>query len=65
MNEFAAIVIPALGTALLHFLWQGALLGLLTALAFGLLRNARPQARYAVACAALAMSLLLPASRRG
>ena len=62
MNEFAAIVIPALGTALLHFLWQGALLGLLTALAFGLLRNARPQARYAVACAALAMSLLLPAS---
>ena len=62
MNEFAAIVIPALGTALLHFLWQGALLGLLAALAFGLLRNARPQARYAVACAALAMSLLLPAS---
>ncbi|RZA16174.1 MAG: peptidase M56, partial [Lysobacteraceae bacterium] len=62
MNEFAAMAIPALGTALVHFLWQGVLLGLLAALALGLLRNARPQARYAVACAALAMSLLLPAS---
>ena len=60
MNEFAAIVVPALGTALLHFLWQGALLGLLAVLALAMLRNARPQARYAVACAALSASLLLP-----
>ena len=60
MNEFAAIVVPALGTALLHFLWQGALLGLLAVLALALLRNARPQARYAVACAALSASLVLP-----
>ena len=60
MNEFAAMLVPALGTALLHFLWQGALLGLLAGLAIGLLRNARPQARYAVACMALAASLLLP-----
>lgn len=61
MNEFAAMLVPALGTALLHFLWQGALLGLLAGLALGLLRNARPQARYAVACTALGASLLLPA----
>ena len=61
MNEIAAILVPALGTALLHFLWQGALLGLLAALGLTLLRNARPQARYAVACAALSASLLLPA----
>ena len=60
MNEFAAMLVPALGTALLHFLWQGALLGLLAGLAIGLLRNARPQARYAIACMALAASLLLP-----
>jgi len=61
MNEIAAILVPALGTTLLHFLWQGALLGLLAALGLTLLRNARPQARYAVACAALSASLLLPA----
>jgi beta-lactamase regulating signal transducer with metallopeptidase domain len=60
MNELAAIVVPALGTALLHFLWQGALLGVLTVLALAVLRNARPQARYAVACAALSAAFLLP-----
>ncbi|HSD18082.1 MAG TPA: M56 family metallopeptidase [Thermomonas sp.] len=61
MNDLAALLIPALGTALLHFLWQGALLGLLAVLALTLLRNAQPQARYAVACAALSVSLLMPA----
>ena len=61
MNEIAAILVPAFGAALLHFLWQGTLLGLLAALGLTLLRNARPQARYAVACAALFASLLLPA----
>ena len=61
MNEIAAILVPALGTALLHFLWQGTLLGVLAATALALLRNARPQARYAVACAVLSASLLLPA----
>ena len=44
----------------MHFLWQGALLGVLTVLALAVLRNARPQARYAVACAALSASLLMP-----
>ena len=33
--------------ALLHFLWQGALVGLGAALALRFLRRARPQARYA------------------
>lgn len=60
MNDLAAIVVPALGSALLHFLWQGALVGLLAGLGLGVLRNARPQARYAVACTALGASLLLP-----
>lgn len=60
MNEIAAILVPALGTALLHFLWQGALLGLIATLGLTLLRNARPQARYAVACTAMSASLLLP-----
>ncbi|GHB95157.1 M56 family metallopeptidase [Thermomonas carbonis] len=60
MNDLAATVIPALGSALLHFLWQGTLLGLLAGLGLAMLRNARPQARYAVACTALIASLLLP-----
>lgn len=49
-----------LGWALVHFLWQGLLVGLAAALALALLGNARPQARYAVACAALALCLALP-----
>lgn len=60
MRDLLLPLLPALGATLLHFLWQGALLGLLAALALALLRNARPQARYAVACAALLASLLLP-----
>jgi len=60
MNDLSTVVVPALGTALLHFLWQGALLGALTALLLAVLRHARPQARYAVACAALSAALLLP-----
>ena len=47
--------------ALLHFLWQGLLVGMVAGLALSLLRNARPQVRYAVACLALAACVLLPA----
>lgn len=61
MTESLSLLMPALAGALLHFLWQGALLGLLAALALALLRNARPQARYAVACAALLACVLWPA----
>lgn len=49
-----------LGWALVHFLWQGLLVGLAAGLALSLLANARPQLRYAVACAALALCLALP-----
>lgn len=55
-----ASIIEALGSALLHFVWQGAVLGLLAAVLLALLRNARPQARYAVACAALAACVIVP-----
>ena len=55
-----SMVIAALGWALLDFLWQGLLVGALAALALHALRNARPQARYAVACIALAACLALP-----
>lgn len=61
LAAFASSLVPALALALLHFLWQGALIGLLAALALALLRNARPQARYAVACLALLACVLVPA----
>lgn len=61
MNESLALLVPALGSVLLHFLWQGALIGLLAWLALALLRNARPQTRYTVACLALLSCVLLPA----
>jgi beta-lactamase regulating signal transducer with metallopeptidase domain/prefoldin subunit 5 len=56
----AMMLVSTLGWALIHFLWQGLLVGLAAALALMLLRNARPQARYAVSCAALALCLALP-----
>lgn len=48
--------ISALGIALLHFLWQGTLLGLVTSLILSILRNAKPQTRYAVSCFAMLAS---------
>ena len=50
----------ALAWALLDFVWQGALVGCAAALVLGLLRTARPQTRYAVACAALLLCAALP-----
>ena len=60
--SIAASLVPMLGRALLAFLWQGALIGLLAALALHLLRDARAQVRYAVACLALLACVLLPLS---
>jgi len=50
----------ALAWALIHFLWQGALVGLGMAVLLHFLRWARPQARYALACGALVLCLVLP-----
>jgi len=60
MNELLAIRVAALGTVLLDFLWQGALIGLLAWLTLLLMRREKPQTRYAVACLALLSCLLLP-----
>jgi bla regulator protein BlaR1 len=57
-----SILIDNLGWTLLHFVWQGALLGIATALALLLLRRARPEHRYNVACAALLACVLWPAA---
>ena len=55
-------LVQALGWTLLHFLWQGLLIGCATALARAALRNARPEARYAVGCGALLACLAWPAA---
>ncbi|MES2162232.1 MAG: M56 family metallopeptidase [Pseudomonadota bacterium] len=51
----------ALGLTLMHFLWQGLLLGCATAIALTLLRNSRAEYRYLVACSALLACLCWPA----
>ncbi len=51
----------ALGWTLLHFVWQGALVALLLALALYLLRRQTAQVRYVVACGAMLLMLALPA----
>jgi Zn-dependent protease with chaperone function len=62
MNDgMAAPLVTSLGWALIHFLWQGALLGLATALALRGLRGARPQTRYALAYGSLLLCVALPA----
>ncbi|MBS0200028.1 MAG: hypothetical protein JSR70_06215 [Proteobacteria bacterium] len=60
MDAIAAWV-PLLAATLLHFLWQGALIGALTWMSLLALRSARPQARYAVTCLALLACLVVPA----
>lgn len=53
-------ILQALAWTLLHFLWQGALLGLVARAGFRLLRNRAPQARYLLGCAALAAMAAAP-----
>ena len=48
------------GWTLVHFAWQGALVGLAAAFALRLLRHAAPQSRYLVGCLALAAMFVLP-----
>lgn len=60
MHELLAALVGALGWALLQFVWQGLLIGGIAALLLSLLRHARPQTRYAVACSALLLCAALP-----
>lgn len=62
MNSAVADFVHALGWSLVHFMWQGLLVGAAAAVALSLLREARPQARYAVSCAGLLLCLLVPAA---
>jgi D-alanyl-D-alanine endopeptidase (penicillin-binding protein 7) len=55
-------LIGVLGWTLLHFVWQGALVGCATAVVLTALRNARPERRYLAACAGLLLCLAWPAA---
>lgn len=55
-------LVNAFGWTLLHFLWQGALVGGATAAALAALRQRPAGERYAVACAGLLLCLAWPAA---
>jgi bla regulator protein BlaR1 len=57
----APALIAALGWTLVHFVWQGALIGCVVAVLLVALRNSRPETRYAVACVGLLLCLAWPA----
>ncbi|MGZ8320866.1 MAG: M56 family metallopeptidase, partial [Telluria sp.] len=61
MNDYASHVVGSLGWTLVHFLWQGLVLGCATALLLTLMRNARPEHRYTAACTALFLCMAWPA----
>jgi bla regulator protein BlaR1 len=54
-------LVAPIGWALLHFLWQGALVGAAVALQLRTMRGADPELRYLVACAGLLACLCWPA----
>ena len=62
LPALSARFVPALGQALIDFVWQGLLIGLVAAALLQWLRDARPQLRYAVACAAMLACVLVPAA---
>jgi beta-lactamase regulating signal transducer with metallopeptidase domain len=53
-------LVQSIGWALVHFVWQGTVIGVATALALRVLGSARPATRYAVACLSLALMLAVP-----
>ena len=55
-------IVNSIGWTLVHFSWQGALVGAQTALALALLSRARPETRYLVACTGLLLCVAWPAT---
>ena len=53
-------LVQSIGWALVHFVWQGALIAAAAAVVLALLRAARPITRYAIACAALIVMCAAP-----
>ena len=53
-------LVQSIGRALLHFVWQGTVIGIAAALVLRALAGARPTMRYVVACFSLALMLIVP-----
>ncbi|HSE38278.1 MAG TPA: hypothetical protein VLG74_13325 [Blastocatellia bacterium] len=66
MNAIAALldkpIFQALGWALIHFIWQGALIAVLYASISVLLRRFPASVRYTAACGAMLLMLIAPAT---
>ncbi len=60
MNSQLPKIIDAIGWALVHFVWQGLVLALVTAFVLFALKRTRAQTRYAVNCMALLVAAYLP-----
>ncbi|HWS41408.1 MAG TPA: M56 family metallopeptidase, partial [Arenimonas sp.] len=60
MNVNVDVLMSAWGWALIQFVWQGLLIGVVAAFLLRLTRNAKPQTRYAIAVSALVLCLLVP-----
>ena len=56
----AADIVASVGWTLVHFLWQGTLVGCATAVLLTVLRNSRPESRYLAACTGLFLCLAWP-----
>lgn len=57
---FTSPVMPAIGLAMIHLFWQGALIGLLLALTLRMLRDHAPQLRYTASLIAMVGMLAAP-----
>jgi beta-lactamase regulating signal transducer with metallopeptidase domain len=53
-------IVEALGWALIHFVWQGALIAVVAALVLHLLRRRSANTRYLVGCGAMALMIVAP-----
>jgi D-alanyl-D-alanine endopeptidase (penicillin-binding protein 7) len=60
VNASSSILVQALGWALLHFVWKGALIGIATSLSLRQLHEASPNSRYALLCLSLLLCLGVP-----
>jgi bla regulator protein blaR1 len=60
-TSWATPAVQAIAWALIHFLWQGALVGLAAAVGWSLLKRGSAAQRYAVGAGALLLMLALPA----
>lgn len=59
-NILSPQIVQKLGWTLLHFVWQVGVVALLLAILLRALRKSTPNIRYIVACAAMALIILMP-----